>query len=61
MTRKRCRKTGEYPLWPADKATADFLGIPFVPVEIVNGEAVPVTQRAPSPAKAQKAAGKDSD
>lgn len=44
MTRPRCRRKGEYPLWPADKATADFLGIQFVPVEIVNGTAVPKTQ-----------------
>lgn len=47
MTRKRCRKTGEYPLWPADKQTADFLGIPFVPVEVTNGNAAP---KAPSKA-----------
>lgn len=60
MTRKRCRKTGDYPLWPADKATADALSIPFVPVEVVGGETVPVTQpqRAAQP-KAPKSAGKD--
>lgn len=74
MTRKRCRPTaarpqGEYPLWPADKATADFLGIPFVPVEVVDGETVPKSASAPtpssggssSPSKGAKGAGKGAD
>jgi len=48
MTRPRCRRTGQYPLWPADKATADFLGIPFVEVGVVNGETVPKKGRKDS-------------
>jgi hypothetical protein len=56
MSRPRCRRTGDYPLWPADKATADFLGLPFVEVEIRDGDAVPVTKtsrthKAPSAGK----------
>ena len=53
MTRKRCRPTesrpnGDCPLWPADAQTAEFLGVPFVPIRIVDGEAVPGTSPAPS-------------
>jgi hypothetical protein len=49
MTRKRCRRTGEYPFWPADKATAQFFGIPFVSVEVIDGEAVPKKKATHTP------------
>jgi len=61
MSRKRCRKTGDYPLWPADQATADYLGIEFVPVSIVRGEAVPQTQKQATPGLKKASAGKASD
>lgn len=65
MTRKRCRPTasrpnGDYPLWCADQQTAEFLGIPFVPVDVLGGETVP--RRATTTAsKAPSRAGKGAD
>ena len=36
------------PLWPADEATAQLCGVPFVAVEWVDGEVVPkATPKAP--------------
>ena len=34
------------PLWPADKETADLLGVKFVPVNLEGGEFVPVAVSA---------------
>ena len=39
-------------LWPADKATADYCGVPFVEVELTDGEWIP--KPAPSKTKPSK-------
>ena len=38
---------GEQPLWPADQATADACGVPFVAVTVKDGVAVPASSAAP--------------
>lgn len=43
------------PFWPADKATADLLGVPFTPVKLVDGEWVEDVKPAKS------GGGKDGD
>jgi hypothetical protein len=38
----------EKPLLPADEATAKFCGVPFVPVELHDGEWLPKSKSSPS-------------
>jgi hypothetical protein len=38
----------EKPLIPADEATAKFCGVPFVPVELHDGEWLPKSKSSPS-------------
>jgi hypothetical protein len=38
------------PLWPADEATAAACGVPFTPVEWVDGEWLPKKSKATKPA-----------
>lgn len=37
----------EQPLWPADQATADACGVPFVAVTVKDGVAVPASSATP--------------
>jgi hypothetical protein len=53
MRNRRCRRKGVYPLWPADKETAEFLSIPFVAVKVVDGETVPIKQNEKASAGAK--------
>jgi len=41
----------DYPLWPADKGTADVCGVPYVDVEHVDGEWQPKKISRPYKAK----------
>jgi hypothetical protein len=53
ILRKFARKSGKTdpPLWCADKATATACGVPFVAVELVDGEWIPKKSGPPKAAK----------
>jgi len=48
---KLCRRDNA--LWPADKATADFCGVTFVPVEFQDGVFVPKSAGAQAHSKVE--------
>ncbi len=51
MAQKLAKRVREKALWPADEHTAEFCGVPFVPVEFIDGEWVEKRPAKKSPGK----------
>lgn len=55
---KICRRAPQdLPLWPADEQTARACGVPFVKVELVDGEYQPIRSAPSKPAQATSSKG----